>query len=78
MKEFQSGRGLLSKRDDGRINKKDLDEGSSVVNEGGFPSPNAPINDKPHPPHLGRGGGYVGLRSYNLCPMVGESPNDTN
>ena len=37
--EFQSGRGLLSKRDDGRINKKDLDEGSSVVNEGGFPSP---------------------------------------
>ena len=20
---------------------------------------NAPINDKPHPPHLGRGGGYV-------------------
>ena len=37
---------------------------------------NAPINDKPHPPHLGRGGGYVGLRSYNLCPVVGESPID--
>ena len=36
----------------------------------------APINDKPHPPHLGRGGGYVGLRSYNLCPVVGESPID--
>ena len=34
---------------------------------------NAPINDRPHPPHLGRGGGYVGLRSYNLCPVVGES-----
>ena len=32
----------------------------------------------PIPPHLGRGGGYVGLRSYNLCPMVGESPIDTN
>ena len=36
------------------------------------------INDKPHPPHLGWGGGCVGLRSYNLCPMVGESPIDTN
>ena len=36
----------------------------------------APINDKPHPPHLGRGGGYVGLRSYNLCPVVGERPID--
>ena len=37
---------------------------------------NAPINDKPHPPYLGRGGGYVGLRSYNLCPVVGERPID--
>ena len=33
---------------------------------------NAPINDKPHPPHLGQGGGYVGLRSYNLCRWWGK------
>ena len=29
----------------------------------------SPPPPPPPPTHLGRGGGYVGLRSYNLCPV---------